>query len=179
MALVIATQTLQIDPNASPLTNVNLAQNFNVVEAVIITNTVKPNGVREITLQIIYDNQVVNQHSVSLETITTGQQLPDLTNVVLADLQQIAFTEFIDHTLVNDTISVTILTISDVSIPVVNQISTQRVQLDPSSPITAEATFFSSTTLKETHSVNVGSLVKTSSVASGTLNSVLLIVAQQ
>ena len=175
MATVYETQTIQVDPNAAPVVNVNLNKNFDVLEAAIISNTVKASGVREITLGIVYDDALVSQHSITLETFTVGNNIADITNVIMADVQAIQFTEFINHTISDDTISVTVLTLSTVSVQV-NQFSTQKFQFDPSSPITVGVAVPAFGTFLESHLVNVGSLVKTTTVASGTLNAVSLFV---
>lgn len=177
MARVFETQTIEVDPFASPVVNVNLDKDFDVLEAAIIANTVKASGVREITLGLIYDDAVTAQHSLSLETILVGQNITKVANVAISDIQTVQFTEFIDHSIVNDTMRLTILTLSIVGAQV-NQFTTEINQLDPFNPITIGTPVAATGTLLESHLVNVGSLVKTTSVSSGTLNSVLVIVSQ-
>jgi len=177
VVLVYETQTLQVDPNAAPMVNVDLDEDFDVVEVAIISNTVKPSGVREITLGIVYDDASTAQHSLSIETVTVGNNITDITDVVLSDIQTMEFVEFIDHTVVRDTISVSILTLSTVGVEV-NRISSQKFQLDPNTPITTGVPVLATAVFLESHLVNVGSLVKTSTVGSGTLNAIALFVTE-
>ena len=177
MARVFETQTIEIDPFASPVVNVNLDKDFSVLEAAILTNTVKASGVREITLGLVYDDAVTAQHSLSLETILVGQNIAEVANVAISDIQTVVFTEFIDHSIVNDTMRLTILTLS-VGLAQVNQFTTELNQLDPFNPITTGTAVAALGTLLESHLVNVGSLVKTPDVSSGTLNSVLVVLSE-
>ncbi len=178
MARVFETQTVIVDPNAAPVINVDLDKDFTPLEVAIITNELQPSGVRKITLGIVYDDGVQAQHTISLETITVGNNIANITNVALSDILTNAFTEFIEHTISNDTISVTILTISGGSADV-NNVSTQRFQLDPDDEITTGIVVPATGTLIESHLVNVGSLSRpsTTTFGAGTLNSVLIIVA--
>ncbi len=177
MSRVYETQTIEVDPSL-PVVNLDLDKDFDVLEAAIITNTVKPSGVRELTLALVYEDSVTAQHSLSLEAITVGNNIDVVTNQALGDIQTIQFTEFIDHTIVNDSISVTILTLSIVGVQV-NEVTTQKLQFDPSSPITTGESVLATGTLVESHLVNVGSLSKPSSVGAGTLNAIAILVAQQ
>jgi len=178
MARVFETQTVIVDPNAAPVVNVNLDKNFTPLEVAIISNELQPSGVRKITLGIVYDDGVADQHTISLETITVGNNIANITDVALSDVLTNAFTEFIEHTISNDTMSVTILTISGGAADV-NNISTQKFQLDPSAPITVGVVVPAAGNLIESHLVNVGSLSRpnTTSFGAGTLNSVLILVA--
>lgn len=178
MAIVFETQTVIVDPNAAPVVNVDLDKDFTPLEVAVITNELQPSGVRKITLGIVYNDAVTAQHTISLETITVGNNISNITDVALSDVLTNAFTEFIEHTLSNDTMSVTILTISGGAADV-NNVSTQRFQLDPSAPITTGVVVPAAGTLIESHLVNVGSLSRpsTTSFGAGTLNSVLILVA--
>ena len=175
MTKVFETQTILVDPNGPPVTNVNLDKDFIVTNVSIITNTVKANGVREITLGIIYEDTSSNQRSISLETILVGNNINDVTDVTLADVQTINQTLFIDHTIKDDTISVTILTISTVGAKT-NQFTTRKFQFDPSNQIITGIPVVTAADVADSHLVNVGSLVKTDSVNSGTMNAVALFV---
>lgn len=173
MTNVFETQTVIADPNAAPIVNVNLNKNFDVLEAAIITNIVKPSGVREITLGIVYDDAVTDQHSLSLETITVGNNLADI-DIAMADTMNMQFVEFIDHTLSGDTVSVTVLSISKVIVENTRIVS-QKFQLDPSNPISTGIPLVGVTaSIVESHLTNVGSIAKPSNVGAGTLNSVYI-----
>lgn len=176
MTKVFETQTIVVDPFASPVVNVNLNKNFDVLEAAIITNTVKASGVKEITLGLVYDDAVTSQHNFSLETILVGNNIPEAINIDMSDSKTIEFAEFIEHSIVNDTMRITILTISS-STASENEYTTKLNQLDPSAPITTGVSLPSFGILFESHLVNVGSLVKSTSTSSGTLNSVLILLS--
>lgn len=173
MARVYETQTIIVDPNASPIVNVNLVKAFDVLEAAILSNVVRPSGVREITLGLVYDDGVVAQHSISIFPILVGNNIADVSNSPLADIQTIQFTEFIDATISNDTMRLSILTLS-IAGAQTNNFTTQRVQLDPVNPITVGLPVLATGTLLESHLVNVGSLANTA----GTINAVEIIVSQ-
>lgn len=178
MARVYETQTVIVDPNAASVVNLDLDKDFDPLEVAIITNELQPSGTRKITLGIVYNDAVTAQHTISLQTITVGNNIADISNVVLTDVLTNAFTEFIDHTISDDTMSVTILTISGGSADV-NTVSTQKFQADPAAPITTGVVVPATGTLIESHLVNVGSLSRpsTTSFGAGTLNSVLILVA--
>lgn len=178
MARVFETETFIVDPEAAPVVNLNLGKNFTPLEVAVITNELQPSGKRKITLGIVYDDAVPAQHTISLETITVGNNISNVTDQALSDVLTNAFTEFIEHTLSGDTMSVTILTISG-GVADVNNVSTQKFQLDPASPITTGIVVPAAGNLIESHLVNVGSLSRpsTTSFGAGTLNSVLIIVA--
>jgi len=175
MTKVFETQTILIDPNAPPVTNVNLDKDFIVTHIAIITNTVKDNGIREVTLGIIYEDAMSNQRTYSLETILVGNNIPDVMDVTLTDTQVVNQALFIEHTIKDDTVSVTILTISTGGIET-NQYTTAKFQLDPSNPITTGIPVMTASEIMNSHMINVGSLTKPSNVGSGTMNSIGLFV---
>lgn len=176
MARVFETQTIIVDPFAVPVTNVNLNKNFSVLEAAIITNIVKASGVREITLGLVYDDAVVSQASYSVFPILVGNNIADVIDSPITDVQTINFTEFIEASIVDDTMRLSLLTISVVGIQV-NNYSAQVIQLDPANPITVGLPFGDTGTLKESHIVNVGSL-DSNNTSQGTINSVVVTVSQ-
>lgn len=176
MAKVFETQTIIVDPFAAPVVNVNLDKDFDVLEAAILTNTVLPRGKREITLGLVYDDAVTAQHSLSIEPILVGKNIADVTNVAISDIQTIQFTEFIESSIVNDTMRLSILTLS-IAGAQVNSFSTQNVELDPSNPITVGLAVAVVGTELESHLCNVGSL-DSSGKAQGTVNAVAVIVSQ-
>lgn len=180
MARVFETQTVTVDSYAAPITNVNLDKDFSVLEVAIISSIVKPRGVKEITLGIVYDDAVTLQASLSLETILVGHNIGVVANTALADIQTVLFTEFVESSISDDSMRVTILTISVVGAQV-NQYSTSSNQLDPSNPITTGTAITALGTLLESHLVNVGSLQHTTQEPTrgqGTINSILIIVSQ-
>ena len=69
-------------------------------------------GVQEITLGIIYDDATPLQHTYSLHTVELGASIPEVTGVVLGDVNTIELIEFIHHSINNDKMFVTILTMS-------------------------------------------------------------------
>lgn len=176
MARVFETQTIEVDPFAAPLTNQNLNKNFQVLEAAIITNIVRASGKREITIGLVYDDAVVAQASLSLFPILVGNNIADVVDSPITDIQTVMFTEFVEASIVNDTMRLTILTISEVGAQV-NNYSAQVQQLDPSAPITVGVPFGDTGTLLESHLVNVGSL-DSNGTAQGTINSVIVTVSQ-
>lgn len=176
MTQVFETQTILVDPNAAPVNLVLLDKDFFINRIEVITNTVLPSGVREITLGIHYDDAVTLQHVFSLETFKVGNNIADL-NVALSQSATIQFMEFIDHTIVDDTISVTILSVGTTTAQV-NNLVTRKFQLDPSNPITTGVPISLAGQFIESHLTNVGSLVNTSDVNPGTLNSIAFVVAQ-
>ena len=178
MARVYETQKVTVDPNGAAIVNQNLGKNFSPLEVAIISNTVLASGVRVITLGVVYDDAVTAQHTLSIQTIKVGNNIADITDVALTDVLTNKFTEFIDHTIEKDTMSVSILTISG-GIADVNNVSTQKFKLDPNAPITTGVVVPATGTLIESHLVNVGSLSRPSTTAfgQGTLNSILIIVA--
>lgn len=180
MTVIFETQTFLVDPFGSPITNVNLDKNFFVLAVSILTNTVRPNGVREITLALVYEDSSALEHSISIQTILMGQNIPAVTDVVLLDIETIRFTKFLNHSIVNDTMRVSIITISFVGAAVVNNYSVEKNQLDPANPITVGTPVLALADYVDSHIVNLGSLTssKNNNVNQGTINSAMILLTE-
>lgn len=176
MARVYYTQSLIIDPEGAAVTNVNLDEDFDVEDVAILTNEVQSNGKRKVTIGIVYNNSVTAQHSISLSHITLGQGVTPVTNSAIADIQTVQFTEFVEHTIKDNTMIVTVVTFSIVGAQV-NRVSTQNLVFDPAALLSAVAVTALGTVL-ESHMINTGSIAQPNNVGAGTVRGTALIVTQ-
>jgi hypothetical protein len=176
MARVFETQTIDIDFNPSvPITNVNLDKDFEVLAVAVLTNTITPNAHRIVTLGIVYDDAVTSQHSLSVFPFIAGNNIPDAVNLPLNDIQTIQFVDFVDSTIRNDEFISSIITLSTVGAQV-NQYSTQKEVLVPSTPITVGDSVAALGTILESRLLNVGSIQ--GQLGQGQVNSIEVIVTQ-
>jgi len=177
MTRIYETQTVTIDPRITEEVTINLDKDFDVLEMAVITNTLKAGGVREVTLGILYDDSVTMQHIIHWLTITVGNSIVDVTNQSMDAVNTLEFTNWIDHTIKDDEIKVTLISVYNLVGSADNQFSTKKVQLDPSNPITTGISFNVLGNQTESHLVNVGSLTKTLDVNSGTMNAVAIVLS--
>lgn len=175
MARVVETQTITIDPEAAPVANVNLSKNFTLESASILQNTLLPSGKRQVTFVLVYDDAVALQSSFSVETfLLTAGQAPSL-NTVMADAQTANIVEFIENSIKDNSIQLTVITFST-AVARVNRFTAISQTFNPAAPITTGIVVAPLGTLLDQHVVNCGSLAKPSSFGGGTVTGVMGIV---
>ena len=176
MARILVTQKLILDPNI-PISAVNLTSIEPFVSAAITTNTIRADGIREVTLAAVHDQGTDAQSTVTVQYFTIGKNIADLSNQILTEVGTVASVLFVPITVVGDTQTIAVITISAVAADD-NAISTQKVLLDFDAPITALVVTADGPIIGQFLAVTAELSKPNTGVAQGTKEAVLISVSQ-
>jgi len=129
MAQFLYTQKFTLDPNGPPIFNVNLVSAGPVKAATIVSNIVRANGVREITLGTVHEPGTPAQESVTVDYVTVGKDIADLTDFQLTSARTVNSVLFVPLSITGNSQTIAIITLSVVAARDAS-VTTQKVVLD-------------------------------------------------
>jgi len=123
------TQKFTLDPNGPPIFNVNLISPDPVKAATIVTNTLRADGVREITLGTVHEDGTDAQESVTVDYVTVGKDIADLTDFQLTSARTVNSVLFVPLSITGNSQTIAIITLSVVAARLAS-VTTQKFLLD-------------------------------------------------